>query len=404
MLSGSQMMMRMLWGIGLIMLLVTSMFPGANPAWQTLVHDLSTGPNFPTNPSNPLALNSAQVTLHARANDTWGYQFENGQYNSAAGEVSPVSIFTDGSDPNCGQGRHTVGAMAYPGKYWPCVNTDDGAASGINLPGLAFTDVNGVIHNGYTWAVRLDNITGIDPQDEILNITLDVKCNTQTTPGIDFVGDILQNTPVRGKDDEPALMAIGHPDALSIAHLTRVGTQKCDYGGPITGSGVGPNFFNVRLVANFQNGIMVSSQRIGNFTHTSLMISSSVWGQLVSISYLTITVYYLNENASTLNQQCGTFDIGCTVTKIWNAAVGFLIFVVGAASSAGQWLWAVITFGVSIIVNFVLGFIEVLIWMMTMPGLGVPPIVQGFIDVAVIGWIGYSLYEFLKILRGGGGA
>lgn len=374
------------------------MFPGANPAWQTLVHDLSTGPNFPTNPANPLALNTASVTLHARANDTWGFSSSTSTYGHAA--VSPYQVFTDGSDPTCRAGAHLVSVTNYPGQYWNCVNTDDGPASGITLTGLAFTNGDGTFMNGFTWAVRMDNITGIDPQDQIVNVTVHAKCNTQTTPGITFDAALLRNAPNPGFDDAPAF----YPLAVEEAHAIPLGTGKCDYGGIPTVSGVGPNFFDVLLLANFQNGILVSSQRIQNLTHTSLMISATTWGQSVSISYIDVTIYYLNENASSLNQSCGTFDVGCVVAKIWNAAVGFIIFLVGAAISGGGWLWAVIVFGVSIIVNFIIGFIEVLIWMMTMPGLGVPPLVQGFVDVAVIGWIGYSLYEFIKILRGGGGA
>lgn len=388
------MLMRMIVALGLVMLLATAIFPGSNPAWTALQNSLATGPNWPA--GSGLAALTKSVVIHPRANDSWGFDFATSKYDNPPGlvhnEVSPYLIFTDGSDPQCGAGSHVSHVTPYPGQYWHCVVNDDANKSGIILPGLAFTNGDGVTMNGYTWGVRLDNITGIDPQDQIVNITLKVKCNTQTNPAIDFTADIFQNTPVKQGDDHSVIF----PDALSIAHMTRVGPQECAYGGIPGSTGVGPNFFPVNLTANFQNGIMVSSQRIGNFSHTTLMINANTWDQDIVITWAEVIVSYLDENASSLNASCNTFDIGCQVAKIWNAIVGTAIFV-------GAWVWAFITFAVGIIVNFVIGFIDSVIWFNTMPGLGAPTIVKAVVAVPFDGMVAFMLYSILKLLRGGGG-
>lgn len=375
--------------IALIMLFINLIVPG-NTAWTGFQSALATP--FPAF-GNPLTLNTKTITIYPRANDSWGRTFVDGTYGHNAVSPSGANVYTDGSDPRCGAGSHVSGVTPYPGSYWPCVTTDDGDKSGIILPGLSFTNANGVEMNGYTWGVRMDNITGIDVQDQIVNITLHVKCNTQSSLSVGFTAYLSTMFPVLGQED--GVTGVGG----SSAGMEVVGNQKCAYGGVPGATGVGPNFFDVTLLANYQNGILVSTQRLQNFTHTHLVINAQTWAHDVVISYLYVTIAYLDENSSSLNSQCNTFDIGCQAAKIWNSAVGFILFLVnGAIWAGGVALWFV-----TILATFAWGLVGSLIWLLAIPAPFSPPaVVQGILDIVILGLLGEILIVGISEVRGTG--
>lgn len=388
----NQTMMRMLLAVGLVMLLVSALYTGQNPAWATLQSSLSVGPSFPTW-GNPYSLQTASVGLTIVGNATWGLSSTNFQYGQNA--VSPVVVSNSGGPVNCAAGAHVTGVTAYPGQYWDCLNTKDGEASLVGMSGLRYTNADGALIDGYQFGVQLSNISGIDLRSQVLNVTIDTECNTQTANPVDFTVDIIKTVKTLGSWPRPPYL---YPQQVSIGTGVPIGTTKCGYGTPP--GPFGDTWFNVTNFINYQSGLYVSGQRLGNFSGAQMAVTINRWGQSVYISYMHVTINYLVDNSVT-SQTCGGFDIGCVVSNIWNWLSTTIVFFIGGFIFAVQWVAALILFFIGIIVNFIIGFITVMIWFLAMPG--VPPVVQAMIDVPFIAMLGGLFLAILSKIRGGSG-
>lgn len=372
--------------IGIVMLLVSQIYPGANANWSAFVTEISNPPTVPG--GNPLALNTKTVTLPIVGNGSWGYSSVTSTFGNPA--VSPSAVFNATGTP-CGQGAHVSGGVAYPGQYWNCLTTKDGQSSGVNLAGLAFVDLAGILHNGYNMVLQLGNISGIDMQNQVVNVTISAECNSNAN-NITFIADLLQTRTVLGQWPNPSSV---YPNALSIAHAEFMGNKKCEYGG--APPPWGGHWSNVTLVSNFQNGIYVSSQRLQNFTGAQLLITTNGWATGLQISYISVVISYLDENSSSINANCNNLDpltgVACTLSKAWDAFAGFLTVAVLFVSG-----W--IVWGVSIFVDFLVGFFGSIVWFMNPANTHMPVIIQSVVDLIMVVSIVSLIMTFVQIVRG----
>lgn len=351
------------------------------------------GPTMPFNPTVPTfggpqsyALQIGTLGLTIVGNATWGLSSTNFQYGNNA--VSPVVTYN--TTTPCAEGAHVTGVTAYPGEYWDCLNTKDGEASLVGMSGLRYTNGDGVLIDGYQFGVQLSNISGIDLRYQVLNVTIETQCNTQTANPVDFSVDIIKTNKVLGSWPNPPY---SYPQQVSIGTGFPIGSTKCGYGTPP--GPFGDTWFNVTNFINYQSGLYVSGQRLGNFSGAQMAITVNTWGQSIYISYMSVTINYLVDNSVT-TQTCvnlaGFTDIGCVISNIWNWLTTFIVFVVGGIVSTVVYLGEWTGFLLQSLANYA----SVIVWLYSIPGMY--SMIQLFVSGIVTIWlviIGVEVYKLI---------
>lgn len=369
--------------MGALMLLIIAFNPGSNAAWSGLTNTLSNPPTFPGN--NPYARQVGTVTLPIVGNGTWGLDMATSTFGANA--VSPSGTF--GSAGGCGNGAHVNSGVSYPGDYWDCLNSRDGEASGVFLNGVSSVSASGTRNEGFGFNARLGNITGLDPRQRVLNITVSSQCNAATTINGTFNVNFVPTTPTLGTWGTP----VGYPDIHNIGLAAPLGNATCDYGG--LPPPFGGRWFNVTNYVNYQNGFMVGGQTLGNFSGAEMLVAVRQWGARIDISYMSVTINYLKENTVS-NPKCDSLDIGCQFGNFVNWLGDVFSFFAGLIAYGVAWIVWIVSVGVGIGSGIILS----LIWVLAIPGM--PPEMQAILDVFIIGTLAYVFVVFVFTVRGRG--
>ena len=330
---------RIIVVLGVCMLFVNLIFPGANPAWGTLQTTLGTGPAF------PMFQNPYDQARSASAVNTSDWVLGNG-FN-----VTPTAHGCSASD------------------YWKCVVNESNAIVGI--PSSYFT-----IPAGNITSVQLSYFPA--QSTRIGKFMLNIFCMTES-PSLDAILQLQLMT----SDGRPYWQ-----------DLSSFKCSRNQYGmgtflyilGPSVCSGT-----SVTPCVDFPVGGAAMDILSGSFLEMAPVSTD------ISVSYISLTLYPIGSN-----NVCTTFDFGCSIAQgigtllmpIQLAINGFF-FAIGSFFAAAIW-------AIQLVALFFLGIIQSLIFLVTLPGTGIPTFFLTIIDIGVFAMLGIMFLVILFWVRGVG--
>ncbi len=338
--------------LGFLVLLINEI-PGMprNTAWENLESTLSHGPSLPASPvfGDPYTLSEHTLLLTVVGDSA----------------LKPYATTDTDAVPNCStQFPYTAGA------YWGCVNSDDNSVSYASVSPACCA-------NPYEFSVTLSTFSlglGTNQHTDLIfvNVTYSCKAEGTSPSGAPFNFDFF--------------------DGVTVFAHTDQGT------GCVYTSGDGNPFRTFTATGDYRNGLEVTPFDITKFSGTQLI--AQVANTIVAdISYLAVRVTYMVENFDkTIN--CGT-DVACAIGQAWSWFSDFVRFVIGGFIFIFQYAAGIIIYFFSLISNFVIGLITAITFFFAIPG--TPPIIQGIIDVFMVGMIGYLVIFLLGLIRGHNG-
>lgn len=95
-------------------------------------------------------------------------------------------------------------------------------------------------------------------------------------------------------------------------------------------------------------------------------------------------------------------NVGCQLARFFELVVAAFAFVIEALVFIGETILAVITFVVSFILALTTAFYAIAVFLFT--GTGAPPVIQAMIDIVLVGLLVWVIFLIIKILRPAGEA
>lgn len=332
--------------LGAIMLLTGLVYPESTASWDSLEATLASGPQVPQNPTagDPYVLSEKTILLTPVAD----------------GSLGPYSTTDSASVPNCD--------TQFPwtaGDYFGCVNTDDGSGSYVSVSPACCS-------NPYEFSVNLSTFTldlATNEHTDLISVNVTYSCKAEgTDPGGASFNFFLSNG----------------------AH-TQQGTG-CVY---ISGAN---DFRTFLATGSYRNGLEVTPWDITDFSGSELTVQ--VANEIVAdISSLSVSVTYMIERFDK-SVTCSSGDVACTLNQAWAWVADFWAFIVGGAIFVGQTIYAYVAYFLGVVGGFLFGIIGSFAFFFAIPGM--PPILQGGLDVILVSCIGYVVLVILRLFRGGG--
>lgn len=378
-MSDSNSFGKMLLFVGILMLLVSAIMPGANGAWTALQGTLSVGPGLPAF-DNPFALQTKTFTLYVAGN---------GLIEPPVSEVLPPSASPLNGCTN------TV--TPETGTWYRCLQTDDGNSTFISINSAGGNSCHGVpwCAPGYVTTVNMTDV----PSNINRNYHLAFAGSAHMTTRVDFSCQ-REGLAEGGRVQFGFYRAganISSDPPLPGGEFMATG-DNCPYGG--TGFfGVDSNFqhknaTDYSIVGPFD----VSGDTVANWTGgVQMVITLASSPATVDISYVSVTILYLED--PTAGVSCGG-DFLCQIGLVLSAIFQLGLFLVNGVVFVVTFIVEIVVFLFNIITGLFFGFLLVLVWLLT--GTGAPPIVQAIIDVPIIAILGVMFFNVVKIIRGTG--
>jgi len=338
---------RSLMVLGAVFLLVGLLYPGADAPWNAFVVTLS-GQTFPTF-VNPFAVRLEQnFTLTPDADN------DADAPATSTDEFDTESVGTDRSACDTTSTPEDVGSF-----YWGCL-THVGTFGGNTQLNPLEPDANQtrvtILAGDPTFEVSLSTLPGGVPGDNLISyVDVYYQCTSGSTGGVrpNFAFENSGGT------------------SLPIGGI-----------GEFLDCGSGYKTNRIRFLGQV-TGLTNSDLSNGFIRVESGGSPAGIIGTL-QVSYLSVVVTYSPA------KEC--VDIGCYLDQFAQFLIDFLVLIFNGI----VFIVEVIFFVGQLVLSFFTGIFGTLAFLFALPG--APLIVQGIIDVLLVGLIGYVVYALLKLL------
>ena len=340
-----------------VLSLVAGAMPGmpTNTAWSDLEATLSAGPNLPASPEfgNPYTLSTQYVDLSPASNGTY----------------LPVNAIGTGNGCN---------VTTYPFNtsspdWWRCVGSEDANASYLQITGASF--------EASRFSVTLDNFTVSVPTNgniHLLSATLTYQCKADGAGPVTTLFRLLFTTGPRSGSE---MNAGESTSACGLSDWTTY-TITADYSPGLNVSLIDPNELS------------------GSELVVALDDTVSTWYSYVHVQIAYAVFQFTDRDCQADFPADAIGQFACTVDQGIHWFGDFVLFLASGALFLIQYGAALLLYFFGLISGFVLGIVVSFTFFFSIPG--APPIVQGLMDIILIGMIGYVALTILRLLRGGG--